>query len=237
MSDRTSIVSRKAGPSLARLDNDAVAVIGLGRFGESLALELMAGGTEVLGIDLDEQLVQRLAGHLTHAVVADATNEEALRQLSVDEFDRVVVGMGNNLEASILTCSLLQSLGTPDIWAKAISEPHARILKQLGCHHVVRPEHDTGRRVAHLIAGRMLDYIEFDDGYAIVKMRPPKQILERTLAESAVRQEYGVTIVGVKRTGEDFTYAVPATVVYQGDLIIVSGSRVKVEAFAELNSN
>jgi trk system potassium uptake protein len=219
---------------LARLDNDAVAVIGLGRFGESLALELIAGGTEVLGIDMDQQLVQRLSGYLTHAVVADATDEEALRQLSVNEFDRVVVGMGNNLEASILTCSVLQSMGVPDIWAKAISGPHARILRQIGCHHVVRPEHDTGRRVAHLIAGRMLDYIEFDDGYAIVKMRPPQQIFGRTLAEVGIRQEYGVTIVGVKRSGEDFTYAQPQTVVYDGDLIIVSGSRAKVEAFAEL---
>ena len=222
---------------MARLDSGAVAVIGLGRFGESLALELMAGGTEVLGIDLDEQLVQRLAGQLTHAVVADATNDEALRQLSVDEFDRVVVGMGNNLEASILTCSVLQALGIQDIWAKAISEPHARILKQLGVQHVVRPEHDTGRRVAHLIAGRMLDYIEFDDGYAIVKMRPPTAILGRTLAETGIRREYGVTIVGVKRPREDFTYAVPATVLYDGDLIIVSGNRAKVETFAELNSS
>jgi trk system potassium uptake protein len=220
---------------LARYRNDAVAVIGLGRFGEALALELEASGTEVLGIDTDDQVIQKVSGVLTHAVIADATDAEAMRQLSVDEFSRVVVGIGHHLEASILTCSVLQSFGIPDIWAKAISEPHARILTQVGCHHVIRPEYDTGRRVAHLIAGHLLDYIEFDDGYAIVKMRPPGQILGQSLASSGVRQKYGVTIVGVKRAGEDFTYAVPETVVRRGDLIIVSGNRAKVETFAELN--
>ncbi len=222
---------------MARYHNDAVAVIGLGRFGEALALELEAGGTEVLGIDADTTLIQKLSGLLTHAVIADSTDEEALRQLSVDEFDRVVVGMGNDLEASILTCSVLQSMGIRDIWAKAISESHARILKQIGVHHVVRPEHDTGRRVAHLIAGRLLDYMEFDDGFAIAKMRPPKRILEQTLSALALRQKYAVTIVGLKRTGEDFTYAVPDTIVHQGDLIIVSGTREKIETFAELDAS
>lgn len=219
---------------MARFRNDAVAVIGLGRFGEALALELEASGTEVLGIDTDEAVIQKVAGLLTHAVVADATDEEAMRQLSVDEFTRVVVGIGHNLEASILTCSVLQSFGIGDIWAKAISAPHARILDRIGCHHVVRPEYDTGTRVAHLIAGRLLEYIEFDDGYAIVKMRPPAEILGKTLAEAGVRNKYGVTIVGAKRASEDFTHAVPDTVVNQGDLIIVSGARAKIEGFAEL---
>lgn len=219
---------------MARFRNDAVAVIGLGRFGEALALELEASGTEVLGIDTDEQVIQKVAGMLTHAVVADATDEEAMRQLSVDEFTRVVVGIGHDLESSILTCSVLQSFGIGDIWAKAISAPHARILAQVGCHHVVRPEYDTGTRVAHLIAGKLLEYIEFDDGYAIVKMRPPAEILGKTLAEAGVRDKYGVTIVGAKRAQEDFTYAVPDTIVNQGDLIIVSGARAKVESFAEL---
>jgi trk system potassium uptake protein TrkA len=209
-------------------------VIGLGRFGESLARELESSGTEVLGIDTDEKIVQKLAGVLTHVVAADSTDEEALRQLSVDEFDRVIVGMGTNLEASILTCSVLQELGIKDVWAKAVSAAHAQILSQIGVQHVVRPEHDTGRRIAHLVAGRMLDYIEFDDGYAIVKMRPPSCAVDVPLAEAAVRSKYGVTIVGVKRHGEDFTHATPETVVAGDSLIIVSGARDKVEAFAEM---
>ena len=208
-------------------------VIGLGRFGESMARELMASGTEVLAIDRDEKIVQKLAGVVTHVVSADSTDEEALRQLSVDEFERVVVGIGSNLEASILTCSVLHAIGIKDIWAKAISAAHGRILTQIGCQHVIRPEHDTGRRVAHLVAGRLLDYIEFDDGYAIVKMHPPEVTLDKPLGQSGVRREFGVTVVGVKRAGEDFTHATGETVIHAGDLIIVSGERTKVEHFAD----
>ena len=219
---------------MARLDNTGVIVIGMGRFGESLARELMAGGTEVMGIDADEKIVQKMAGVLTHVVSADSTDEEALRQLGVHEFERVVVGIGQNLEASILTCSVLQALGVKDIWGKAISAAHAKILSQLGVQHVIRPEHDTGRRVAHLVAGRLLDYIEFDDGFAIVKMRPPQCTLDEPLGNAKVRTKYGVTIVGVKREGEDFTHATQETVVHEGDLIIVSGARSKVEDFSEM---
>jgi trk system potassium uptake protein len=212
----------------------SVVVIGLGRFGKSLALELMDNGVEVLGIDEDPRTVQGLAGRLTHVVEADSTNEEALRQLSVHEFDRAVVGIGSDLEASILTSSVLVTFGVKNIWAKAISHSHARILRQLGVHHVVRPEHDMGKRVAHLVRGRMLDYIEFDDGYAIVKTRPPSSVHGVPLGESRVRSRYGVTVVGVKRAGEDFTHATPETVVRSHDLIIVSGPQDKVERFSDL---
>ncbi len=209
-------------------------VVGMGRFGESLARELMASGTEVLGIDRDERTVQRMSGMLTHVVQADATDEEALRQLGVPDFDRVVVGIGSNLEASILTCSVLEAIGVKDVWAKAISAAHGRILAQIGIQHVIRPEHDTGRRIAHLVAGRLLDYIEFDDGYAIVKLRPPQMSLHVPLGDSGIRRKYGVTIVGVKTPGKDFTHATQDTVINDGDIIIVSGPRRKVEDFAEM---
>ena len=209
-----------------------VVVIGLGRFGKSLALELEADGVEVLGIDTNLKVVQSLAHRLTHVVEADSTDDEAMRQLSVHEFDRAVVGIGSDLESSVLTCSVLIDLGIRSIWAKAISKSHAKILEQLGVHHVIRPEHDTGKRVAHLVRGRMQDYIEFEDGYAIVKTSPPHSILGLPLGESRVRSKYGVTIVGVKRAGEGFTHATPETVVEAGDIIIVSGERHGVETFS-----
>jgi trk system potassium uptake protein TrkA len=217
-----------------RPNSDPVAVIGLGRFGKSLALELTDEGVEVLGIDRDHKVVQSLAGRLTHVVEADTTDEEAMRQLSLHEFTRAVIGIGNDLEASILSASVLLNLGVRDIWAKAISESHARILSQIGVHHVVRPEHDMGKRVAHLVRGRMLDYIEFDDGYAIVKTRPPASLHGLPLGESRPRSKYGITIVGVKRAGQDFTHATPDTVVEAGDIIIVSGPQAEVERFSEL---
>ena len=209
-----------------------VGVIGLGRFGKSLALELERDGVEVLGVDTDARRVQSLAGRITHVVQADSTDVEAMQQLSVQDFDRAVIAIGSDLEASALTAFALKSLGVENIWAKATSESMAKILEQIGVGHVVRPEHDMGRRVAHLVRGKMLDYIEFDDGYAIVKTMPPRSILGMPLGVSGVRTRFGVTIVGVKTPGQDFTYATPDTVVNEGDLVIVSGERQKVEYFS-----
>jgi trk system potassium uptake protein TrkA len=211
-----------------------VAVIGLGRFGKSLALELMSEDTEVLGIDRDPKLVDSVAGRLTHAVVADSTNAEALEQLSVQECDRAVVGIGTNIEASILTTSVLVEMGVPMIWAKAISNSHARILRQIGANHVVRPEHDMGIRVAHLVRGRMLDFIEFDDDYAMVKTTAPDYMIDKTLRETGVRHQYGITVVAIKRPGEGFTYATAETVVTSGDTLIISGKITETERFSEL---
>jgi trk system potassium uptake protein TrkA len=209
-------------------------VIGLGRFGASLALELMLGkGIEVLGIDADPDVVQAMADRLTHAVVADSTKLETLRQLSVQEFDRAVIGIGGDLEASILTASMVLELGVPNTWAKAVSDAHARILTQLGVHHVVRPEQDMGRRVAHLVRGRMLDYIEFEDDFALVKTRPPTGVVGRRLGDSGVRSRYGVTVVAVKRSGEDFTYATADTVLRSDDVVVISGRTRDVERFSE----
>ncbi|MBO8202354.1 TrkA family potassium uptake protein [Streptomyces smyrnaeus] len=209
-------------------------VIGLGRFGRSLALELVDEDTEVLGIDEDPEVVQLLSGSLTHTVRADSTKEDALRQLAVHEFDRAVVAIGTDLEASILTASLLISFGIENVWAKATSEAHGRILTQLGVQHVVYPEHDMGQRVAHLVRGRMLDYIEFEDGFAMVKTDPPAEILDVPLSHSAVRTRYGITVVAIKRPGEGFTYATPETVVKADDTIIVAGRTRATERFSEL---
>jgi len=215
--------------------SESVVVIGLGRFGRALALELVDEHTEVLGIDEDAELVQQLSGTLTHVVRADSTKEDVLRQLAVHEFNRAVVAIGTDLEASILTASLLVSFGIQDVWAKAISEAHGRILTQIGVHHVVYPEHDMGQRVAHLVRGRMLDYIEFEDDFAMVKTNPPTDIIGKRLADSAVRSRYGLTVVAIKRPGEGFTYATADTVVRADDTIIVAGRTRQTERFSELH--
>jgi len=209
-----------------------VVVLGLGRFGTALAMELVRRGTEVLAIDSDARLVQRQSDEITHAAVADTTDPEALRQLGVPDYERAVVGIGT-LEASILTTAVLVDLGIPHIWAKANSRQHGRILERVGAHHVVLPEHDMGERVAHLVTGRMMDYIEFEDDFAMVKTAAPHDILNKPLTDSAVRSRHGITIVGVKKPGEKFTYATPETILAAGDLLIVSGPIDDVEAFAE----
>lgn len=213
---------------------DSVVVIGLGRFGSAVALELESLGTEVLGIDGDEDIVQQLAGRLTHVVRADATDEEALRQLAVPEFDRAVVGIGTNIEASLLTASLLVGFEIDTIWAKAISAAHGRILEQLEVHHVVYPEHEMGRRVAHLARGRMLDFVEFEDDFAMATTTAPRELLDRALAETQLRARHGVTVVAFKRGAEDFTYATAETVLQEGDTVIAAGRTRAVERFSAL---
>ncbi|MCI4040931.1 TrkA family potassium uptake protein [Streptomyces sp. TRM75563] len=217
------------------MSDQRVAVIGLGRFGSSLALELTRRGWDVLGIDTDPQLVQRHSDVLTHSAVADCTDPEVLRQLGVHEFTSAVVGIGTDMEASILIASNLLEENVPNIWAKAISRQHGQILERLGVHHVVLPEHEMGERVAHLVTGRMLDFIEFDDDYALVKTVAPDSITGVPLGESGVRSRHGVTVVGIKRPGEGFTHATAETVIAKGDIIIVTGKIQAVEAFAEIS--
>lgn len=209
-------------------------VIGLGRFGGSLALELEAQGTEVLGIDSSEDTVQSYNGRLTHVVRADSTKEEVLRQLSVHEFDRAVVGIGSDIEASILTTSRLLTFKKPQIWAKAISEPHAEILNQLGVDHVIRPEHDMGKRVAHLVRGSLLDYVEFEDDFVMIRTSPPTEARDRPLGVLGLRDKYGITIVAVKRPGGIWGHTTAQTVLYDDDQIIVQGSKTQAERFSNL---
>ncbi|WP_286328867.1 potassium channel family protein [Agromyces marinus] len=213
---------------------DSVAVIGLGRFGSSLALELMAGGTEVLGIDADAEIVQALNGELTQVVRADSTKAEVLGQLAVGEFDRVVVAIGTDITASILTCSVLLGMEIPVIWAKAVTEQHAVILEQLGVHHVIRPEAEMGRRVAHLVRGAALDYIEIERGYAIVKTPPPSRLHGIPLGQSGLRKELGVTVAAFKRPGEQWRNADAETVLGPDDVVLVVGPTRKAEGFAQL---
>lgn len=215
-------------------DTDAVAVIGLGRFGAALALELESQGTHVLGIDLNADLVQSFNGLLTHVVRADSTHEGALRQLSLPEFDRVVVGIGTDVEASILTTSRLLKFAHPEIWAKAISEPHAEILEQLDVHHVIRPEHDMGRRVAHLVRGHMLDYVEFEDNFVMIRTQPPTVAQDRPLGVLKLRSKFDITVVAVKRRTGDWEHTSAQTVLYAEDQIIVQGTKSRAEAFSSL---
>ncbi|WP_144791199.1 TrkA family potassium uptake protein [Kocuria palustris] len=209
-----------------------VLVIGMGRFGTATALQLVSQGREVMGVERDGALVQKLAGQLTHVVQAEATDIDALRQLGAAEFTQAVVGVGTSVESSVLITANLVDLGVGRIWAKAISKAHGKILSRIGAHHVIFPEADAGRRTAHLVSGRLLDYMEFDDDFAIVKMRPPRETQGFTLAQADVRAKYGVTVVGVKAPGDDFSYAAPDTTVTARDTLIVAGHVELIERFA-----
>jgi len=210
---------------------EGVVVIGLGRFGSALAATLDRLGQDVLAVERNATLAQQWSGRIP-LVEADATNPEALEQLGARDFPVAVVGVGSSLEASVLITGNLVDLGTPQIWAKAVSAEHGRILQRIGAHHVVFPEADAGNRVAHLVSGKLMDYIEVEDGFTIVKMRPPKEMQGFTIEQSKVRTRYGVTVIGVKPPGQDFIYATPQTRISANDILVVSGHSELLERFA-----
>ena len=220
---------------MAKSGNHApVLVIGLGRFGTAVARSLVQLGHDVLAVDERTEIVQKFANDFTHVVAADATDTEALRQIGAEQFDRAVIGIGTDIEASVLTVLSVVELGIDEVWAKAINAKHARILERVGATHVIRPESAMGERVAHMVTGAMIDYIEFDDGFAIARTRAPEISWDRTLEETGLRRKYDVTVVGVKRRGQDFTYARPETKISKSDELIVCGATQKVENFCGL---
>ncbi len=210
-----------------------VAVIGLGRFGSSVAHTLIEMGYEVLGVDISEKRVQSHAGALTHVVQADTTNPDTLTQIGAADVVTAVVCIGTGIEASILTTTALVDLGVRNVWAKAITSAHGRILQRVGAHHVVYPEADMGKRVAHLVTGDVLEYVALDDDFVLVEMTSPREFSGVPLGESALRAKYKVTVVCVKKAGGQFTYADRDTMLEPSDLIVVAGHREHVQRFAD----
>lgn len=211
-----------------------VVVIGLGRFGGAVARELVSLDREVLGIDSVEERVQEFSNYLTHVVQADPTNEEALRDLGVADFDAAVVAIGTSLETSILAASLLIRLGVKQVWAKASSEAHGRILEQIGVQHVIYPDKDMGKRVAHMVGGDQLDYVEIDEGFVMAKTKTAGAFVGRTLEQLGLRREYGIIVVATSTPGADYVPATPATVLGEGDLLIVAGPKDRIEEFCRI---
>ncbi|MCS4536424.1 TrkA family potassium uptake protein [Corynebacterium sp. HS2168-gen11] len=208
----------------------SVVVIGLGRFGMALALELERQGVEVLGIDANREVVAMASEKLSHVVECVGTTEVSLRQLSVHEASRVVIAIGSDLAASVLIAQAVMDLGAQNVWAKADGDAHERILKRIGVHHTIRPERDTGRRIAHLIGGAAEEYVEFDADYAMIKLAPPIAFLGKDVSNTPA----GIEIVAVRKQGGRFSTPTPEQRIESGDIIIAAGSVRDLEQFAAL---
>lgn len=209
-----------------------VGVLGLGRFALSLAEELHRNGVEVLGADAVEENVNRCAPFLTHAVIMDTTNSEALRQFGVGDLEFVVVGIGSNIENSVLTASAVVDLGVPQIWAKADNEAHAKILHQIGVHHVVRPEREAGRRVAHLLSGGLQEFVDLGEGFVLARTHAPEIVLGVPLGKLESEKRGGVEIIGVRRPDGSYGRIDDDTVLTHGDVVIATGPPRAVDRFA-----
>lgn len=200
------------------------AIIGMGRFGSSVANSLNKLGFEVLAIDSSEQRIQEVAGMVTHAVSADCTDEEALKALGIRNFDVVVVAIGQDIQASILTTLILKDLGVPMIVAKAQNELHGKVLSKIGADKVVFPERDMGMRVAHnLISPNILDYIELSDDYSIVELRASHNLIGQSLAELDIRKKHGCNVMAIKNDGKFNISPGPHDPITEGDILIIVG--------------
>jgi trk system potassium uptake protein len=212
-----------------------VVVIGLGRFGSAVATSLVRLGHEVLAVDEDPVLVQRHASEITHVVQLDGSDIEALRSIGVADFRRAVVAIGTDVEASVLSVLALSEMQMPEIWAKATTRNHGRILERTGAHHVIFPEADMGERVAHMVLGKMMDFIEFEDGFGIAKTKAPLRYHGKKLSDPVIQSRHNITIVGVKRQGGAFVFSAPDERIEKGDVLVVSGPTSDVDKFAALS--
>ncbi|AIQ49283.1 potassium uptake system protein [Paenibacillus sp. FSL R7-0273] len=202
------------------------AIIGMGRFGSSVAKALSGMGYDVLAIDTDEQRTQEISGIVTHAVSADSTDEEALRALGIRNFDVVVVAIGEDIQASILTTLILKDLGVPAILVKARNELHGKVLSKIGADKIIYPERDMGLRVAHHLASpNILDYIELSPDYSILDMKVPKQMLGKNLLELDIRARYGCNVMAIRRGDEMNITPRAEDRLADGDVLVIVGHK------------
>jgi len=205
-----------------------VVVVGAGRFGASVARELYQSGHDVLAIDLQEGKIQDLLGEATYAVRADATSESVLKELGVPNFDVAVVAIGSDIQASILVTVLLKSLGIPFIIARSINQLHADTLDRIGADRVIYPEHEMGRRVAHVeFYPQVMDYMDIAPNLGIIKVRPPDHLIKHTLDEAGLggsRDKYGLAVLAIRRGREVILAPSKSEEIKSGDIFIVAGN-------------
>lgn len=208
------------------------AVIGLGRFGGSICKELIDLGAEVLAIDKDPNRINEYAQIVTHAVVGDTTDESVLKSIGIRNFDYVIVAIGDDIQASILTTLILKELGVNNITAKAQNEYHEKVLLKIGADRVVHPERDMGIRIANnMVSNNVLDYLELSDKYSIVEIVANKRLEGRTLKGLNIRAKYGINIVAIKR-GDSIIVSPPADeVILEKDILVAIGTDENIDFF------
>ena len=212
--------------------NREFAVIGLGRFGGSICKELSSEGMKVLAIDHNESRVNEFKNIATHAVIADSTDEQTLKDLGIKNVDHVIVAIGENIQASILTTVILVDMGVEEITVKAQNDYHEKILHKIGANHIVHPERDIGRRLAHhLISSNILDYLDLSDDYSMVEVIAGKRMLGKSLIELNIRAKFGCNVVAIKRGKEINVSPNADDHVQVNDILIVIGADEDISNF------
>ncbi|SDJ18905.1 potassium channel family protein [Salimicrobium halophilum] len=208
------------------------AVVGLGRFGGSICRELSQEGMNVLAIDTDEDKVNEFKDIASHAVIADSTDESVLKELGIRNIDHVIVAIGDNIHASILTTLILKELGIKTLTVKAQNDYHEKVLNKIGADHVVHPERDMGRRIAHnIISNNILDYIELSDDHSVVEVKAGSKMSGKSLIDLDIRAQYGCNVVAIKRDRDIIVSPMATEKIAESDVLIVIGADKDISRF------
>ncbi|MCT2344143.1 potassium channel family protein [Niallia taxi] len=208
------------------------AVIGLGRFGGSICKELMELGMEVMVIDKNEERVNEYANIVSHAVVGNSVDENVLKSLGIRNFEHVIVAIGDDIQASILTTLILKEMGVNNITVKAQNDYHEKVLKKIGADSIIHPERDMGKRIAHnIVSNNVLDYLELSDEHSIVEIKASNRLAGRTMVDLDIRARYGITIVAIKRENDIIVSPQANEPIEEKDILIVIGADSDINRF------
>lgn len=210
-------------------------VIGCGRFGTSVALKLNELGSEVMVVDNNEEIIQDISEYVTHAVQADATDENTIRSLGIRNFDVAVVTIGSDIQSSILITLMCKELGVKYVVAKAQNELHAKVLYKIGADRVVFPEREMGIRIAkNLVYDNILDYVELDPRYGIAEVFAPEEWIGKTIKELDIRNKYHLNILGIKHGADLDVQFNPDDEITEGTVLVVIGGNTDINKLEKL---
>ena len=209
-------------------------VIGLGTFGTTVATELMRFGNYVMGIDRDEAAVSRMADRVSHAVIADGRNEDAFRDLGLEAYDVAVIAMGENLEGSVVTALSLKLAGVPEVWAKATSRMHHRVLTRIGVDRIIHPEEEMGRHIAQMLHNPLVrDYVSLGNGFHVVNIIVPPRLAGRSVAGLKLSEKFALRCVGIMKGTEYKGDGSHDCVLEENDRLLLLGERTALRHFAD----
>lgn len=200
------------------------AVIGCGKFGSSVAKSIYSLGYEVLAVDKSMEIIQSIKDDVTHAVQADITNETVLKELGLNNYDTVVIGIGLDMQASIMAAITAKEIGVKYLVAKAQNDLHAKVLEKIGVDRIIFPERDIGERLAsNLVSSNILDYIELSKDYSIMEINALPAWIGKSMKETNIRENYGLNILAIKH-GKDITISPNSkTRIEEGDILVAVG--------------
>ena len=213
------------------MKNKTIAVIGLGRFGTTIAKMLASMNHEVLGVDIDPDIVQKISPFVTHAIVADTTDEEAIKALALSQFDMVIVAIGGNLQANLMTSMLLKEMNITKVVAKAENSLQGKMLQKRGVDQVIYPEYDMALRlVQSLIREHVMDYLQLSKNISLIEINMPSFMVGTCLKESNLREKYNLNAVGVRRKSGLEVPPNPTAILSEEDKLLVIGNNSDLDA-------